>query len=148
MGDYRRHQQERRGQEESDAEVFIGEDTISSLRDSTGLQWLNSSKAAAPVRDLLLYLPESYPLSLQVVVRVISVTSLHTFTNLSESVTHSVVSISLQPLGLYAACQVPLSMEFSRQEHLEWVAVPFSRVSSQPRDSSWVSCTAGRFFTI
>lgn len=31
MGDYRRHQQERRGQEESEAEVFIGEDTISSL---------------------------------------------------------------------------------------------------------------------
>lgn len=30
MGDHRRHQQERRGQEESEAEVFIGEDTISS----------------------------------------------------------------------------------------------------------------------
>ena len=82
MGDYRRHQQERRGQEESEAEVFIGEDTISSLCDSTGSQWLNSSsKAAAPVRDLLLYLPELYPLSLQAVVRVIYVTSLHTFTN-------------------------------------------------------------------
>ena len=31
---------------------------------------------------------------------------------------------------------------------LEWVAIPFSRGSSWPRDWSWVSCIAGRFFTI
>ena len=31
---------------------------------------------------------------------------------------------------------------------LEGVAIPFSRGSSQPRDWTWVSCTAGRFFTI
>ena len=31
---------------------------------------------------------------------------------------------------------------------LEWVATPFSRRSSQPRDQSWVSCIACRFFTI
>ena len=31
---------------------------------------------------------------------------------------------------------------------LEWVAIPFSRISSQPRDQTWVSCIAGRFFTI
>ena len=30
---------------------------------------------------------------------------------------------------------------------LEWVAFPFSRGSSQPRDQTWVSSTAGRFFT-
>ena len=30
---------------------------------------------------------------------------------------------------------------------LEWVAVPFSRGSSQPRDQTGVSCTAGGFFT-
>ena len=33
---------------------------------------------------------------------------------------------------------------------LEWVAISFSRGSSRPRDQtdiSWVSCTAGRFFT-
>ena len=30
---------------------------------------------------------------------------------------------------------------------LEWVAVPFSRGSSQPRDRTQVSCTAGGFFT-
>ena len=30
----------------------------------------------------------------------------------------------------------------------EWVAMPFSRGSSLPRDQTWVSCIAGRFFTI
>ena len=30
---------------------------------------------------------------------------------------------------------------------LEWVAVPFSRGSSQPRDRTQVSRIAGRFFT-
>ena len=30
---------------------------------------------------------------------------------------------------------------------LEWVAFPFSRGSSQPRDWAQVSCIAGRFFT-
>ena len=30
---------------------------------------------------------------------------------------------------------------------LEWVAIPFSRGSSQPRDRTYVSCLAGRFFT-
>ena len=30
---------------------------------------------------------------------------------------------------------------------LEWVAISFSRGSSQPRDRTWVSCTAGKFFT-
>ena len=30
---------------------------------------------------------------------------------------------------------------------LEWVAISFSRGSSQPRDRTWVSCTVGRFFT-
>ena len=31
---------------------------------------------------------------------------------------------------------------------LEQVAIPFSRGSSQPRDWTWVSCIAGRLFTI
>ena len=31
---------------------------------------------------------------------------------------------------------------------LEWVAVPFSRGSSQARDRTEVSCIAGRFFTV
>ena len=83
------------------------------------------------------------------------------------------------------ACQFPLSMEFSRQEHwsglpfpslhtyfakshqscltlcdpmdytahgilqatiLEWVAFPFFKGSSQPRDRTQVSQNVGRFF--
>ena len=31
---------------------------------------------------------------------------------------------------------------------LEWVAIPFSRESSQPADQTQVFCIAGRFFTI
>ena len=31
---------------------------------------------------------------------------------------------------------------------LQWVAIPFSRGSSQPRDWTEVSCTAGEFFTV
>ena len=31
---------------------------------------------------------------------------------------------------------------------LEWVASPFSRGSSSPKDWTWVSCIAGGFFTI
>ena len=44
------------------------------------------------------------------------------------------------------ACQAPLSMEFSRV--LEWLAIPFSRGSSHPRDWIQVSCIAGGFFTM
>ena len=38
------------------------------------------------------------------------------------------------------------SMEFSRQEYW-WVALPFSRGSSQPRDPTQVFRVAGGFFT-
>ena len=31
---------------------------------------------------------------------------------------------------------------------LEWIAILFFRGSSQPRDETWVSCIASRFFTI
>ena len=36
----------------------------------------------------------------------------------------------------------------SQTRILEWVAIPFSRGSSQPRDWTWISCMAGRFFTV
>ena len=35
-----------------------------------------------------------------------------------------------------------------RTRILEWVAYPFSKGSSQPRDRTQVSCVAGGFFTI
>ena len=57
----------------------------------------------------------------------------------SESL--SVVSDSLQPHGLYVVHGI------LQARLLEWVAIPFSRGSSQPRDQTQVSRIAGRFFT-
>ena len=58
-------------------------------------------------------------------------------------VSHSVVSLcnpvdySLPGSSVYGILQTII---------LEWVAIPFSRGSSQPRDQTHISCTAGRFF--
>ena len=38
-------------------------------------------------------------------------------------------------------------VELHKPSLLEWVAIPFSRGPSQPRDQTQVSCIAGRFFT-
>ena len=46
------------------------------------------------------------------------------------------------------AHQAPLSMGILQARILEWVAMPSSRGSSQPRDQTQVSCVAGRFFTV
>ena len=54
----------------------------------------------------------------------------------SEDVSHSVMSDSLRP------------HEILHAGILEWVTIPFSRGSSQPRDQIQVSCIAGGFFTI
>ena len=44
--------------------------------------------------------------------------------------------------------QAPLSDGILQARILEWVAMPASRESSQPRDWTQVSHIAGRFFTI
>ena len=44
--------------------------------------------------------------------------------------------------------QAPPSMGFSRQEYRSWVAISFSRESSQPRDQTQVSRIVDRRFTI
>ena len=46
------------------------------------------------------------------------------------------------------AHQAPLSMGILQARLLEWVAIPFSRGSSQLRDQTQVSQVAGRFFTL
>ena len=46
-----------------------------------------------------------------------------------------------------AASQVPLSVEILQVRILEWVAMPSTRGSSQPRDRTQVSHIAGGFFT-
>ena len=50
--------------------------------------------------------------------------------------------MTLRPHGLIA-CQAPLSMGILQARILEWVAMPSSRGSSQPRDRTQVSCIAG-----
>ena len=57
---------------------------------------------------------------------------------------HSVVSNSLWPHGLHPARF--LCPWESPEKILEWVAIPFSRESSQPRDWTQASHIAGRFF--
>ena len=44
--------------------------------------------------------------------------------------------------------QAPLFMRISQARILEWVAMPSSRGSSQPRDGNEVSRIAGGFFTV
>ena len=58
----------------------------------------------------------------------------------SESESHSVMSDSLWPRGLYSPLNFP-------GQNTGWVAFPFSRGSCQPRDQTQVSHIAGRFFT-
>ena len=64
----------------------------------------------------------------------------------SLCVSHLAVSDSLQPHRL------PLPDSFVRgilqARILEWVAIPFSRGSSWPRDWTQLSCISSRFFTI
>ena len=45
------------------------------------------------------------------------------------------------------ANQAPLSMGILQARTLEWVAIPYSRGSSQPRDQTEVSHTSGRLFS-
>ena len=63
-----------------------------------------------------------------------------------QSVSCSVVSDSWDPIH----CSPPGSSvrEIPQARILEWVAMPFSRGSSQPRDGNRVPHIEGRFFTI
>ena len=45
------------------------------------------------------------------------------------------------------ACQAPLC-RISQARILEWIAIPFSRGSSRPSNWTYISCIAGKFFTI
>ena len=62
---------------------------------------------------------------------------------------HSVVSDSATPWTVAYQALRSLSVHGIFQARVrEWVAISFSRGSSQPRDQTQVSCTAGRRFTI
>ena len=63
---------------------------------------------------------------------------------------YSVRSYSLQPHGLYVACQAPLSMEFYRQEHWSGLLCPPPGDLPDPgiKPVSLMSpALAGKFFT-
>ena len=60
----------------------------------------------------------------------------------------TVAVLSLSHVWLLLDCSLSGSSVYGilQARMLEWVAIPFSRGSSQPRDWTWVSCIAGRFW--
>ena len=80
--------------------------------------------------------------------------------NISECLAHGTIGIAIIQSKLLVAqlcttlcdptdCSLPGSYTHAilQARILEWVAIPFSRGSSQPTDRTWVSCIAARFFT-
>ena len=65
----------------------------------------------------------------------------HVYIIENECESHSVMSNSLWSHGLFIVHGILQAWI------LEWIAVPFSRGSSQPRDQAQVSCIADRFFS-
>ena len=63
----------------------------------------------------------------------------------SKSVSRSVVSDFLHPMD--CSPPGPSVRGILQARILEWVAISFSRGSSQSRNRTWISCIAGRFFT-
>ena len=62
--------------------------------------------------------------------------------------TQSLSCAQLFEIPWAVARQAPLSMGILQARMLEWVAMPSSRGSSQPRDRTQVSRIAGGFFTV
>ena len=73
----------------------------------------------------------------------------HDWSNLAAA---AVLSHSVMPNSLVTLVDCSPSGSsvhgISQARILEWVAISFSRGSSQPRDRTQVSCTAGGFFTV
>ena len=75
------------------------------------------------------------------------------FTEKKASLIYVLLCLPLSYVWLFAASwtvasQAPLFMGIFQARVLEWVAMSFSRGSSQPRDRTQVSCIAGGFFTV
>ena len=58
------------------------------------------------------------------------------------------LSVQLFATPWTVACQALLSMEILQARIMEWVAMPSSRGSSQPRDQTQVTSIVGGFFTV
>ena len=77
---------------------------------------------------------------------ILLISILYSYSNIAIAVLVKVIqSCQLFTTLWTIACQAPLYME---ARILKWVAIPFSRGFSSPRDEKQVSCIAGRFFTI
>ena len=76
----------------------------------------------------------------------ITLYSIHHVLTACAVFSHSVMSDSATPGTV--ADQASLSVRILQARIQEWVAMPSSRGSSQPRDRTQVSHTAGEFFTI
>ena len=61
--------------------------------------------------------------------------------------TGKTIALPIQTFVGKVALQSPLSTGILQARLLEWVAMPSSRGSSQPRDRTYVYCLAGRFLT-
>ena len=61
---------------------------------------------------------------------------------------HSLSCVRLFVTPWNVACQAPLSMRILQARILEWVAMPSSSGTSQPRDRAQVYHFAGGFFTV
>ena len=96
------------------------------------------------LREKLFWLERLVDLELDLVHMAAATLSPSRYTVLS----HSVVSDSLRPHGLYSRPGSSESMEILQARILEWVAMPSSRGSSQPKDQTQVSHVVGGFFTI
>ena len=101
---------------------------------------------------LHLFILSSYHLSNPLTFPLIYLSSIPSFIRLStrreksESVSCSVMSDSLRSQGLYSPPGSSVH-RILQTRILEWLAIPFSRRSSQPKDRIWVSCIEGGFFT-
>ena len=67
---------------------------------------------------------------------------------LTETWTYMLSHVWLFVISWTVARQAPLSLEILQAWILVWVAIPFSRRSSQPRDRTQVSLNAGKVFTL
>ena len=69
------------------------------------------------------------------------------FLKLSERTCYIPYSLYVWLIKNYCVCMKDFLMNF-KCNFLEWIAIPFSRGSSQLRGWTQVSCIAGRFFTV
>ena len=79
---------------------------------------------------------------------IFSLTFLEGYNNALSPVCLVLSCVQLFAVPWTVAHQVPVSMGILQARILEWVAMPSSKRSSQPRDQTQITHTAGIFFTI